>query len=61
MDRRQILINEILGLKEPFLREVVDFVHYLRLKEKTEAFVMSESALEKDWLCPEEDKAWQDL
>lgn len=30
-------------------------------KEKRGIAVMSESALHKDWLDPEEDKAWRDL
>lgn len=27
----------------------------------TETFILSQSSLEKDWLSPEEDEAWQDL
>ncbi len=26
-----------------------------------ETFILSQSSLEKDWLSPEEDEAWQDL
>ncbi|MFO8020786.1 MAG: hypothetical protein R6U96_19340 [Promethearchaeia archaeon] len=29
--------------------------------ENMENSMMSESSLKKDWLSPEEDKAWQDL
>ncbi len=29
--------------------------------EKIEMAVASETSLKKDWLRPEEDKAWQDL
>jgi hypothetical protein len=33
----------------------------LRLPEGVETYLLSESALAKDWLRPEEDEAWQDL
>ena len=33
----------------------------LRLSEGIETYLLSESALAKDWLRPEEDEAWQDL
>lgn len=29
--------------------------------DKSDLFIASESALKKDWLSEEEDKAWQDL
>lgn len=32
-----------------------------RLSEGLETYLLSESALAKDWLRPEEDEAWQDL
>jgi len=32
-----------------------------RMSEGTETYLLSESALAKDWLRPEEDEAWQDL
>ena len=32
-----------------------------RVSEGLETYLLSESALAKDWLRPEEDEAWQDL
>ena len=32
-----------------------------RISEGLETYLLSESALAKDWLRPEEDDAWQDL
>jgi len=64
MSTKELLINEIEEVPEPFLAEVLDFVHFLKAKiarEKLEMAIMSESSLSKDWLKPEEDEAWQDL
>jgi hypothetical protein len=64
MNTKEELINEIERTPEPFLSEVLDFVHFLRTKadrEKLDIAVMSESSLAKDWLKPEEDEAWQNL
>jgi hypothetical protein len=58
------LINEIEETPEPLLSEVLDFLHFLKLKsnrDKIDTAVMSESSLRKDWLNPEEDEAWQSL
>ncbi len=33
----------------------------LKMSEGLETYLLSESALAKDWLRPEEDEAWQDL
>jgi len=57
-------MNEIKEVPEPFLTEVLDFVHFIKAKiarEKLDIAIMSESSLGKDWLKPEEDEAWQDL
>ena len=64
MNTREELINEIEDAPEPLLSEVLDFVHFLKAKafgEKLDTAVLSESSLEKDWLNPEEDEAWQRL
>ncbi len=64
MNTKEELINEIERTPEPFLSEVLDFVHFLKIKtsrEKLDIAMMSESSLEKDWLKPEEDEAWQNL
>jgi len=64
MSTKELLINEIEQVPEPFLGEVLDFVLFLKariLREKLDMAMMSESSLSKDWLKPEEDEAWQDL
>lgn len=64
MSKRELLLNELEQIPEPFLDEVIDFVHFLKTKinkEKLEVALSSESSLKKDWLKPEEDRAWQDL
>jgi len=64
MNTKEELMNEIEKTPEPFLSEVLDFVKFLKIKasrEKLDITMMSESSLEKDWLKPEEDDAWQSL
>jgi hypothetical protein len=64
MRTKELLLNEIEHCPEPFLNEVLDFMNFLKTKsiqERLEAAVISESSLKKDWLKPEEDKAWQNL
>ena len=43
---------------------MLDFIQFLqnkRQQEKLEITLLSESSLQKDWLKPEEEAAWQDL
>ncbi len=64
MGKKELLIKEIDQVPEPFLDEVMDFVQFLKgkmVKEKLDITFASESSLEKDWLRPEEDEAWQNL
>jgi hypothetical protein len=64
MDGKETLIRELEGLPEPILQEVLDSVRFLRTKatrERLETALLSESSLQKDWLRPEEDEAWQSL
>ncbi len=64
MSTKELLMNEIEEVPEPFLAEVLDFVLFLKAKiarEKLDLAVASESSLSKDWLKPEEDEAWQNL
>jgi len=64
MGKRELLKNEIEHVPEPLLDEVLDFVHFLQsksVKEKLDVTIASESSLKKDWLLPEEDRAWQNL
>jgi hypothetical protein len=51
-------------MPEALQREVYDFARFLRLKNEDESFngfLLSESALARDWNTPEEDVAWASL
>ncbi|MFQ5687872.1 MAG: DUF2281 domain-containing protein [Candidatus Scalindua sp.] len=64
MGKKELLLSEIEQVPEPFLDELLDFVHFLKTKknnDRMDTAVASESSLKKDWLKPEEDEAWQDL
>jgi len=64
MQKQEMLYNEIKSIPEYMLEEVIDFIRFLKLKERSESnetLFMSESALRKDWLNEEEDKAWENL
>jgi hypothetical protein len=64
MTKKEILLSEIEQVPEPLLDEVLDFVHYLKIKiirEQMNTAIASESSLKRDWLKPEEDEAWQGL
>ena len=60
----EAVVREIEHAPEPLLREVLDFVRYLKSKMAQERFDgagASEQALAKDWNRPEEDQAWAGL
>jgi len=64
MDTKELLIQEIEKSPDFILQEVWDFLQFLNAKyqqEKLEMSLMNESSLQKDWLQPEEDEAWQNL
>ena len=64
MTKKDAVMNEIEQIPEPFLEEVLDFVHFLKskiTKERSGAAIASESSLKKDWLKTEEDEAWKNL
>jgi len=64
IDRKETLIREVENLPTAFLQEVLDFVQFLKVKatqEHLETALLSESALRKGWLRPEENEAWQGL
>jgi len=66
MAAKDLILKEIEQVPEQYLREILDFIHFLKAKDleperKIETAIMSESSLRKDWLRPEEDEAWQDL
>ena len=60
----EILLRETEGLPPFLLEEVLDFIRFLKTKlaeDRLETTLLSQSALQKDWLRPEEDEAWRDL
>ncbi len=64
MSKKELLLSEIDQVPESFLDEILDFVHFLKIKivkERLDTAIVSESSLKKDWCKPEEDKAWQSL
>ena len=61
---KEALIQEIDSLPADLLQEVLVFVRCLKsadAKERLETAILSEPALSKDWLSPEEEEAWRDL
>jgi len=64
MTTQELLIEEIKKAPEPVVKEVYDFLRFLREKGDEDSFdglALSESSLAKDWLCREEDEAWKNL
>lgn len=61
---KETLHKEIDTLPDEYAGELLDFVNYLKnkhVREQLEVTLLSESSLRKDWLCAEEDEAWQNL
>ncbi len=53
-------------LPDKYLSEILEYLHFLEFKSRNEhadtsSMLLSEDALAKDWLTPEEDQAWQHL
>lgn len=64
MSNRDILIKEINELPDEKLQEVIDFVQFLKSKQRDDEMgitLVSEPSLAEDWNKPEEDEAWSDL
>lgn len=64
MSKKELLIDEINQIPEPFLDEILDFIRFLKtkiVKDRLDTAIASESSLKKDWLKPEEDEAWKNL
>ena len=64
MQTKELIQKEIEVFPEPYLEEVLDFIHLLKAKaskNRMETAILSESALAKDWLSPEEDESWKNL
>ena len=56
--------KEIELIPEPYLEEILDFIHFLKgkaSKNGNETMILSESVLARDWLSSEEDEAWKNL
>ena len=60
MSRKELLLNEINRIPEPLI-----FIRFLKSKIKSkkqnDTAILSITSLKKDWLKPEEDKAWENL
>ena len=64
MTTREKIVQEIEELPEPVLDEIMDFVRFLKHKKEqapSETMLLSEAALEKDWVNEAEDEAWKNL
>ena len=64
MEVKELIAREIENVPEPYLVQILDFIRFLEtkaLEQKMELAVASETSLEKEWLKPEEDEAWNDL
>ncbi|NJK68913.1 MAG: DUF2281 domain-containing protein [Microcoleus sp. SU_5_3] len=64
MNAKELLLKEVENIPEFILEELWYFLQFLKIKydgNKLEASVLSESALQKDWLKSDEDEAWQNL
>jgi hypothetical protein len=64
MTTKELILQAMEAVPEPVLAEVLVFLRFLKMmqiQEKFESALLSESALQKDWLKPEEDEAWQHL
>ena len=64
MTPRDLILQELEHLPNYLLDQVLVFLRFLNLEygqDSLETALLSESALQKDWLLPEEEEAWQDL
>jgi hypothetical protein len=64
MTPRDLILQELEHLPNYLLDQVLVFLRFLKLEygqDSLETALLSESALQKDWLLPEEEEAWQDL
>jgi hypothetical protein len=62
---KEQLIQEIEKTPDSTLKEVLDFLLFVKSKElqqeQLEISLLSEPSLAQEWLAPEEDKVWQHL
>jgi hypothetical protein len=61
------LIREIESASEPVQQEVLDFLMFLKARERSRnegignLLPLAQTAWRRDWDTPEEDEAWRDL
>jgi len=62
---KEQLLQEIEKTPDSTLKEVLDFLLFIKSRElqqeQVEISLLSEPSLAQDWLTPEEDEAWQHL
>ncbi len=62
---KEQLIQEIEKTPDSTLKEVLDFLLFIKSRElkqqQLEISLLSEPSLSEEWLTPEEDEAWQHL
>lgn len=69
MKEIDFIISEINTLPPEILKEVADYISYIKYKYKIndqpvkidKITLASEKSLSKDWLKPEEDEIWKNL
>jgi len=64
MNNKEQLLKEIEDVPEEKIQEIIDFVRFLKAKQREEESgitLVSEPSLARDWNKPEEDEAWSDL
>ncbi|MFZ4677723.1 MAG: DUF2281 domain-containing protein [Nodosilinea sp.] len=64
MTTKDLILQELEQTPNDLLDKVLVFLQFLKsvhAQDSLETALLSESALQKDWLLPEEDEAWQDL
>lgn len=68
MINRDAVVKKIETLPPYLLQEVADYIDYVEFKNNKDRSLKidditlaSEKSLAKDWLDPEEDKAWENL
>ncbi|MGP1383023.1 MAG: DUF2281 domain-containing protein [Thainema sp.] len=64
MTIKDLILQELEKAPEDVLTTVLSFIQFLNMtqaQEKFETALLSESALNKDWLLPDEEEAWQHL
>lgn len=64
MSTNELILQEIKDAPEDFSSEVLEIIRALKHVKRLDPngnTLLSQDALAKDWLSPEEDEAWKDL